>query len=149
MAKKDKKGKKDKKKSKSSGDTGKQTKYSGSIALSKLTHVRMKKKNKKGKKIDCIVIPVKQNYLVEGKEGALYLPITVVTKEFRDEYDQNGFIGQSVSSEVWRAASDELKEEIKALPIIGNIKNWESSGGGNDASGSVSDEIDDDDDLPF
>jgi len=123
--------------------------YSGSIALSKLVHVIQKKKGKSGK-IDCIVIPIDQNYLVRGKDNAIYLPLRVITKVEEDQYGQHGFISQSVDSAVYKAANDELKEELKKLPILGNIKDFSGAGSGNDTSGAAAQEIlEEDDDLPF
>lgn len=148
-AKKEKKGKDKKKKSapkKSSSNAG-QVKYSGSIALTKLVHVRMKKKNKKGKKIDCLVIPIEQNYL-NVKDDAVYLPLNVVTKAEQDEFGQNGFLGQSVDSKMWKEASEKEQEKMRKLPILGNIKNWDSQPSANDTSGSAG-EVEEDDDLPF
>lgn len=134
-----------KKKKQASGDL---TSYVGSIALSKLIHVRMKKKGKKGKKVDCIVIPIKQNHLFEGKEGAVYLPLRIVTRSEEDQYGQHGFISQSVSSEEYKEASDKQKEKFKELPILGNFKNFGAESSSNDSTGSKG-EIDEDDDLPF
>jgi hypothetical protein len=170
MAKEDKKSKKDKgaekskaeapksekkgkpaekeKKSKPAGDFT-QKKFSGSIALTKLVHVVMKKKNKKGKEIKGLFIPIKENHLVEGKEGAVYMAVNVVTKSPQDDFGQNGFISQN-GGKKWSEASDKEKEEYRNLPILGNIKDFEDSKGtsSNDTSGSKG-EVDEDDDLPF
>lgn len=127
-----------------------QKNYSGSIALSKLIHVRMKKKGKGGKQVDCLVIPIKANFFVEGKEGAVYMPIRVITKEEENDYGQNGFISQSVDTKVWKDADDEQKEVFKELPILGNIKDFTSDGDSNASSGASSNEVlNEDDDLPF
>lgn len=134
------------------------TKYSGSIALTKLQHVMMNKKNKKGKKIQCLVIPIEANYLTIGKDkdsgkpnGAIYMNVSVITKTPQDDFGQNGFIGQNADSETYKAAKDKEKEKMKKLPILGNIKNWDDSkdpsAGHN--SGSAGSDIDEDDDLPF
>lgn len=149
-------GKKDKKKKKSEspfteskGSSGETTKYSGGIALTKLKHVIMTKKGKKGKKVKGLFIPIEQNYLVEGKEGAVYMNINVIARSEQDEYGQNGFIAQN-GNKPWSKCSDEEKETFKSLPILGNIKNFESekSSESKDTSGSMG-EFDEDDDLPF
>lgn len=125
------------------------TTYNGSLALSKLKHVIQKKKGKNGD-IDCLVIPIDQNNLVRGKEGAVYMPIRVMTNTEQDQYGQNGFISQSVDSKVYKAASDEEKEEFKKLPILGNVKNFGSGGDAQASSGAASSEVmDENDDLPF
>jgi len=150
---KEEKSKKDEKSKKGKGSESSgeftQKKFSGSIALTKLTHVIMTKKNKKGKEIRGLFIPIKDNCLVEGKEGAIYMAVTVVTKTPQDDYGQNGFIAQN-GNKKWSEASEKEKEIFKALPILGNIKDFEDSKGtsSNDTSGSKGD-IDEDDDLPF
>ena len=148
MGKKNKDKNKDKKANKSSGE---QRSFTGSLALSKLKHVIMKKKNKKGKKIKMICIPIEANFLIEGKDNAVYMPIRVIAKNEEDQYGNHGFISQSVDSKAWKAADDELQDEMRKTPILGNIKDWEfEKGSSNDSSGSMSDgEIDEDDDLPF
>lgn len=158
MAKADKESKKDKKSGKSSKEekSGKtknnteftQKKFSGSIALSKLKHVIMTKKGKKGD-VRGLFIPIKENFLVEGKEGAVYMAVNVITKSPQDEFGQNGFISQN-GNKKWSEASEKEKEKFKALPILGNIKNFEDtqSSGSSDASGKAG-EVSEDDDLPF
>jgi hypothetical protein len=125
-----------------------QKKFSGSIALTKLVHVIMTKKNKKGDKIKGLFIPIKENCLVEGKEDAVYLALSVVTKTPQDDFGQNGFIAQN-GNKKWSECSEKEKEKFKALPILGNIKDFEDhQGSANDTSGKKGD-IDEDDDLPF
>ena len=109
--------------------------YSGSVALTKLVHVKMKVKGKNGD-VEGLFIPADANYLVRGKEGALYLPVRVYTRDEADQYGQNGFISQSVDSKVWKEADDEKKEVLKQLPILGNIKDF-TAGGHNDAAGDA------------
>ena len=138
------------KKEKKSSSTEQRT-FSGSLALSKLKHVIMKKKNKKGKKIKMICIPIDANFLIEGKEGAVYMPIRVIAKNEEDQFGQHGFISQSVDSKMWKAADDELQEKMRDTPILGGIKDWGfEDKSSDDSSGSMADgEIDEDDDLPF
>lgn len=122
-----------------------QKNYSGSLALTKLVHVKFKMKGKSGNDVEGLFIPIDANYLVKGKpdnEGntPIYMPIRVITKSEQDQYGQNGFVSQSVDSK---------KGVLKKLPILGNIKDF--SGGGNDATGAASDQTFDEDsnDLPF
>lgn len=147
--KKEKKGKKDKNQNTGSKDAKVVRSLDGSIALSKLQHVMMNKKNKKGKKIRCIVIPVKENFLYESDKGGVYLNIRVNLKDKEDEFNQHGFVGQSVPSDIYKEASDKEKEKMKKTPILGGLKDWEYDGSSNDASGSAGDDIDEGDDLPF
>ena len=125
-----------------------QKKYSGSIALSKLKHVLMKKKGKK-RDVKGIFIPIDQNCLVKGEEGAIYLNVSIITKSPQDQYGQNGFIAQN-GNKKWSEASEKDKAKFKELPILGNIKDFEDSKGASDTSGKVDDkEYDENDDLPF
>lgn len=121
---------------------------SGSIALTKLTHVMMEKKGKTGM-IKGIFIPIELNGL-ETKEDAVYLPIRVTAKDETDSYGQNGFIAKSVKrSKKWSEMTEAEKESEKGLtPILGNLKDF-SMGGGNDAAGAASAPVSEDDDLPF
>lgn len=146
MGKKNKK--KDEKKGKSSG--GNQRTLSGSLALSKMEHVIITKKNKKGKKIELICFPIDKNYFVRGKEGAIYMPVRAIVKDEEDDYGQHGFISQSVDSKVWKDADEEEQAEMNQLPILGGLKDFafEKGSSSNDAGGSKG-KIDENDDLPF
>ena len=122
---------------------------SGSIALTKLTHVIMDKKGKDGNLVKCIVIPIEANGL-ETKDKAVYLGIRATVKEETDQYGQNGFISKTVKRDKkWSEMSDSEKEAEKGLtPILGNLKDFSLSGG-NDSSGAASAPIAEEDDLPF
>jgi hypothetical protein len=129
------------------------TKYSGGVKLTKLVHTVKKMKNSKGKKIDCLILPIKANHFTVTDKGVIILNLNVIAKEFQDDYGQNGFISQT-GNKKWGECSDEEKETFKALPILGNIKNFESqaASSNNDVSGALGDDFaddDDDDDLPF
>lgn len=122
---------------------------SGSIALTKLTHVMMEKKGKTGM-IKGIFIPIELNAL-ETKDDAVYLPIRVTAKDETDTYGQNGFISKSVKrAKKWSEMSDEEKEAEKVLtPILGNIKDFSLSGGNDAAGAAAPGVVTEDDDLPF
>jgi hypothetical protein len=144
------KGKDKKPKTKPSSGEVTMTKYSGSIALTKMKHVIMTKKNKKGKKITGLFIPVKENFLVPGKDGAYYMSVNIVTKTPQDDYGQNGFVSQN-GNKKWSEASEKEKDAFKSLPILGNIKNFEDAKSTSqaDTSGAASGPVDEDDDMPF
>lgn len=127
----------------------KETSFSGSIALTKLVHVKRQQKGKNGM-VDVLIIPIDANYLEVDKNGGVYIPISGILKEEQDQYGQNGFIGKRLPSDVYKSASDELKNDRTKTPILGNVKVW-GSGGGNGNTGQVeeSNEVDADDDLPF
>lgn len=126
--------------------------FSGSIALTKLKHVVRKMKNLAGQSVDCIIIPCDSNHLVKGNNGAYYLNVRIRTTEEPDQYEQHGFISQSVDSKTYKEATEEQKEYFKTLPILGNIKDF---GNPNDTAGVLpSNELQQaedthDDGLPF
>jgi hypothetical protein len=131
---------------------------SGSIALTKLTHVMMEKKGKNGM-VKGIFIPCDANMLIEGKISAdgkipYYMPINILVKEKQDDKGQNGFISKTIDSKAWKEMSDSEKEESKKLtPILGSIKDFSQSSGSYDTKGDAGDgktfNADDDEDLPF
>lgn len=116
--------------------------YNGSIALTKLKSVLIN--TKKGNR--AILIPLDENYLTE-KDGTVYMPVNVVARDEQDQYGQNGFISQTLSSEKYKELGKDKAKEL-GLPILGNIKNFQS----NDSSGAenIQGEINpEEDDLPF
>lgn len=132
----------------------------GTLGLTRLIHVRMKKKGKDGKEVEGLFIPIEQNYLekieYDGKDGKVHevvMHVGVVIKSETDERGQDGFVSKGIPSKVYKEATDEQKESLKAVqPILGNLKDW-GRGSSNQAppsndvgSGQV---YSDDDDLPF
>lgn len=127
----------------------KETSFSGSIALTKLVHVKRQQKGKNGM-VDVLIIPIDANNLEVDKNGGVYIPISGKLTEEEDKYGQNGFIGKRLPSEVYKNATEEEKKDRTKTPILGSVKVW-GSGGGNGNTGQVneSNEVDADDDLPF
>ncbi len=127
---------------------------SGSIALTKLIHVPFEMKGKNDKMVKGIFIPIEPNCLVTGKEknGAtpLYLPLSMVFNDERDENGQDGFFSQQGNVK-WKDATEEQKEKFKNLPILGNFIDWSKGGSKDENSGAASKEVytPDSDDLPF
>lgn len=124
--------------------------YSGSIALSKLKSVIISRKGKSGNDVRGIFIPIDVNHLKEGNDGAVYMALSVITKTPQDNYGQNGFIAQK-GNKKWSECSDQEKEELKSLPILGNIKDFADSKpqSSNNNPGGSSSEVGGEDDLPF
>lgn len=129
---------------------------SGTIALDRLICVKMKKKNKKGKTITGLFIPIEQNLLDEDDYG-IHLPVRIIYKPEQDDKKQNGFIAKTIGSKRWKEADEEQQEEWKdyenketkkQTPILGNIKDW-SSGGGSQSQMASDEILEEDDDLPF
>lgn len=146
-----KKGKEKKTKKASSGSADAQVvrKLNGSIDLNKLPQcVIMKKKNKKGKTIEGVFLPIKGNYINKHENGGLYLEMTIHIKDQKDTFGQDGFIGHSVPSVIYKAASDKEKEKMQNTQIFGNIIDWGNNSGGSQNSAPAA-QMDEDDDLPF
>lgn len=130
----------------------------GSLALTKLIHVRMTKKGKKGK-VEGLFIPIELNLLDQDEKGNVYLPIRAIITDEQDENGQNGFIAKTIGTKRFKEAKkkqqekwkDYANEETKKVtPIIGNLKDWSSQSNANDSSGAASSNVvDEDDDLPF
>ena len=77
------------------------------------------------------------------------MPISVIAKDEQDQYGQNGFISQSVSSEKYKELGKDKVKEL-GLPILGNIKDFGNGGNDNSGSANIAGEINpEDDDLPF
>ena len=126
----------------------------GSLALTKLVHVKMTKKGKSGM-VEGLFIPIDANFLERDENGNVYLPVRTIVNETADEYKNHGFIAKSIGSGIWKAATDEKKEMFKEkqseiTPILGSIRDFSNSGSANDGSGAASEEtFDENDDLPF
>ena len=116
----------------------------GSITLSKLKSVITERKGKDGNMVKGLFIPFDINYITV-KEKAAYLNLRVGIADEPDEYDQIAMITQSVDGATYKEASNEKKEELKNLPILGNLKDWNTGSNSNDST----DEVGPDDDLPF
>jgi hypothetical protein len=118
---------------------------SGSLALTKMQSAIIT--TKKGAK--CILLPIESNYFTE-KDGSVYLNVSVVVKDEADQYGQNGFISQKLSTEKYKELGSEKAKEIK-LHILGNIKDFSTNT--NDGVGAtyVAEPINPEeaDDLPF
>jgi len=120
-----------------------QKSLTGSLALTKMKSAFYT--TKKGAR--CLMIPIAENHLHE-KDGAVYLPISLIVKDEKDQYGQNGFISQSVSSEEYKALGKDKVKEL-GLPILGNVKDWSTTS--NDSAQVYEAEVMEgaEDDLPF
>jgi hypothetical protein len=114
--------------------------YSGEIELTKMNTAIFT--TPKG--VRCVLIPIKENHLNEFVENRIAIPINILIHEEPDKYGNAGFIGQKVSSEEYKAMTDEQKKETK-LPILGNFKDF-SAGADSGKAAPVAATADD---LPF
>ena len=93
---------------------------------------------------ECLVIPIEMNRLFVGKEG-VYLDLIAFDFESKNKENKDThLIKQSFSKEVREAMTE---EQLKALPILGNLQVW----GEKAEAEAVSDMTvqDEKDDLPF
>lgn len=88
---------------------------------------------------ECICIPVDKLYV--GKNGAVYLDLSMVQLNQEGKYGDTHFVKERLSSDEYKAMSD---EERMSIPIIGNAKSQQYNNSGNAAV-----EITDDEDLGF
>lgn len=132
------------------------TKFSGSMDLEKLIHVKRKMKGKDGKDQDVLVIPVESNGLYKGKKTT-NLNFELVIHDEPDQYDNDGFISKKTpyktlfgKDKKWGDLTDNQKEKVNELsPIMGNFRKF----GGESKNEAYSDAPDlndeTEDDLPF
>ena len=95
--------------------------FFGSLALTKLVHMRTSVKTKDGRIVKGTFIPDEANYLTV-KDDAVYMPINVFVSGEDDQFGNAGFISQKVPSELWKSATEQEKEKYNKLPILGNFK---------------------------
>lgn len=127
------------------------TNFNTKINLMKLKRAGIMSIQGRGETLRCLVIPVEENHLFissdeQNKPKAAYLDLTAW--ELRNpKYDETHMIKQSLPKEVREQMSD---EELKAQPIIGGLKPFESEQ--QNASGSCDApfaQVSDYNDLPF
>ena len=130
-----------------------QKQLTAKIALDKLICAKVTSKNGS----DCLMIPIKQNNL-EVDEYGIHLPIRIIYRPIQDDKKQNGFISKAIGSETYKAASEDQKaawkdfdneETKKQTPILGNVKDWSSSGPATSNVAQAPAVDPDSDDLPF
>lgn len=90
--------------------------------------------------VECIVIPIEKNHLFKTDKG-IYLDLSGF--ELKEKKFGTHLIKQSLPKEVYNAMTEEQR---KAMPILGNIKEW---GGSEHEPVSSMEVIDEKSDLPF
>ena len=125
--------------------------FNAKINLMKLKRAGIMSIQGRGETLRCLVIPVEENHLFissdeQNKPKVAYLDLTAW--ELRNpKYDETHMIKQSLPKEVREQMSD---EELKAQPIIGGLKPFESEQ--QNAAGSCDAhfaQVSDYNDLPF
>ena len=119
---------------------------SGKINLMQLTAVRKMITGKDNKPVECIVLPIEKNKLFIGKNG-VYLDLIafgIDPAKITAENPSTHLLKQSFSKEVREAMTE---DELKALPILGNLQVWSGQGESEPASDMGVQE--ENDNLPF
>ncbi len=107
------------------------------IDLTKLHSVTQFQKGKSGL-VECIIIPIEENYLFRGKSG-IYLDLTAFEIKERKE-NQTHLIKQSLPKEVYETLTE---DEKRTLPILGNANVMDVQ------TQTTSKPLAEEDDLPF
>lgn len=89
----------------------------GKLNLAALLHVKMEVDGQNGK-VKGLFIPIANNSLFEGKEGAVYLDLVGFEYKEPKEYATH-MLKQSFTKETRDKMTD---DERQKLPIIGNLK---------------------------
>jgi hypothetical protein len=112
------------------------------LNLAALKHTRKLLKGASGE-IDCLIIPIKENNLFIGDKG-LYLDLNhFPIKNPAEGQKDSHLVKQSLPKELLDKMSD---DEKKAMPILGNTKEWGSTGS---SEAQLAPPIGEMDQLPF
>lgn len=119
------------------------SRISGKINLLNLHGVIKQMKGELGP-VECLIIPLEKNKLFKGEKG-IYLDVIAFEIEKQKEGQKDTHIvKQSFSKEVREKMTE---EQLKALPILGNLQVWD--GVSESAPVSSTEVLGPDDDLPF
>ena len=82
-------------------------------------------------KTECLCIPIEMANLFKGEKGC-YLDLTAIPlKEMKAYRKDTHLVKQAYSKDKFAAMTDEQKN---AIPIIGNVIDWDKQGGGSTGS---------------
>ena len=74
--------------------------------------------------IECLVLPIIQNNLFKGEKGIYLDLIAFEIENKKGDSKDTHLVKQSLPKEVFEKMTDEQK---KAMPIIGNLRVWDST----------------------
>lgn len=86
---------------------------------------------KSGKTKKCVVIPIEDNHIFEGNKG-VYLDLVCVETQ-NSQYGDSHFVSRSKTKEE-QEQEKKTNERLK-LPILGNLKPFETKSSGNYSGG--------------
>lgn len=94
--------------------------------------------------VECLIIPIEKNKLFIGEKGVYLDFIGFEIKEPKEGSKDTHIVKQSLSKEERENMTD---EELKAMPILGNLSVW--AGGGEKTPISSTETLPANSDLPF
>ncbi|MCM8906809.1 hypothetical protein [Tenacibaculum finnmarkense] len=119
------------------------------LNLTQLKHVRKKMQGASGK-VDCLIIPIKENDLFVGEKNISLSLSAFGLKSKRDNSKTTHIIKQQYSKELYDLLTDEEKRE---MPIIGDAVDWSQTELAPVSSATITDSSlnmqEEQDDLPF
>ena len=119
------------------------SRISGKINLLQLYAVR-KMINGQAGLVECLVIPIEKNRLFIGDKGVYLDLIAFEIEKPKEGSKDTHLVKQSFSKEVREEIGE---EELKKLPILGNLQVWDGQSESSPiSSGELQDELSD---LPF
>jgi hypothetical protein len=119
------------------------SRINGKLNLMNLKASIMNIKGKLGP-VECIVLPIELNKLFKGEKG-IYLDLIAFEIEKPKEGNKDThLVKQSFSKEEREKMTE---EQLKALPILGNLRVWDGTAEGEPASSMAP--ATEDDGLPF
>lgn len=91
------------------------------LNLKQLKHSITKMQSQSGV-VDCLIIPIGLNHLFQGDKG-IYLDMVAFEVKEKKESKDTHLLKQSFSKEEREAMTD---DQIKAIPILGNMRIWDA-----------------------
>ena len=118
----------------------------GKVKLTALKHIIQKRKNKEGKDIDCILIPIAANHLYYNADKQIVSLDIIAFDSLKPEFKQTHSMKQSFSKE----ELERQKAAEEQTPFLGSL-NTDFGGASAPASGNAAPGVvvGDDDDVPF
>ncbi len=119
------------------------------INLAAFVHVVSKMKNKEGKEIEGIFIPLEKNHIFRGTKGMYVDFVAFPIKNKQADIKDTHIVKQSFSKEIREAMT---KEQQESQPIFGNMIDWNYAGTSNEDTTIANDQPalpSEENDLPF
>ena len=118
------------------------SRINGKLNLLQLKGVVKKLKGQSGD-VECLVLPIDDNKFYRGEKG-IYLDLIAFEIEKKGDSKDTHLVKQSLDKETRDLMTD---DELKAMPILGNLRVWDSNYESDPVSSTTVTE--EDDDLPF